>query len=59
MRVLDKYLGSAHMTERCEMRSTANTCLSMLGWESSSGLSSRQMNMLGTPAVVTASSGCG
>ena len=47
------------MTERWEMRSTANTCLSMLGWESSSGLSSRQMNMLGTPAVVTASSGCG
>ena len=52
---VEKDLGRAYCTDKCEMRSTVKACLSMSACRSSSGAKSRQMCMEGTPLTVIGS----
>ena len=54
-RAVEKDLGRAYCTDKCEMRSTVKACLSMSDCRNSSGAKSRQMCMEGTPLTVIGS----
>ena len=51
-RAVEKDLGNAYCTDKCETRSTANACLSRSGWRSNSGAKSMHMCIEGTPLTV-------